>query len=393
MMDDDFRRELRDSARRLLERSYAFDARTAALKSESGYSTERWQQFAELGWLALGLPESCGGLGGLAEQFVLAEELGRALVVEPWLAHMGLAAPLLAEMAGEPGRRSDLQDLLERAATGEAMLALAAHERQGRHDAFDCETRAVRVEAATAGNAAVGWRLDGRKTLALGGGSASDLLVLARCAGNARDREGLAVFRVPRASAGLNVIAQPTYDARQVADVILDGVQLDAGALIGEAGAAWPMVERALDRAAVLHAAECVGTMQRCLDLTRDYLRQRRQFGRAIIENQVVKHRLVDWFVAIEQSRAIAEAAVAAFDGGAEARIRAVSLARAFIAPAARRLGEDAVQLHGAIGMTDDLEIGQAAKRLVAAMHWFGDVPWHHARLWQDAAATAGEPD
>ena len=331
----DFMAELRDSARRTLDRSYPFDARCQAWRSAQGFSSGQWARFAELGWLGLGLPDDLGGMGGLAEQAVLAEELGRALVVEPWLANCGLAGPLLAE-SGSPAQRG----LAAQMALGSTRLALAAWERQGRYDAFDV--------LCSAQQNSDGWRLSGHKTGVLAGGSAQHWLVLARSSGNPRDTEGLSLFLLPAGSAGASLQALPTYDGRHTADLVLDGVQLPDSARIGPAGQAWPAVSRAIDRATVLLCAESVGAMARCLDSTRSYLGTRKQFGQRIIDNQVVKHRLVDMFVALEQARAITEAAVSAFDGDTALRERAVSLAKAFVGPSGRRVGEDAVQLHGA---------------------------------------------
>ena len=372
-MDDvnDLTQALRDSARRTLDRSYALGDRSQAWNSPQGFSSAQWTQFAELGWLGVGLPDDLGGLGGLAEQAALAEELGRALVVEPWLANCGLAGPLLAEAAG-PGR-PDQRDLVGQMALGQTRLALAAWERQGRYDAFDVETLARRDGDH--------WQLSGRKTGVLGGGSAQHWLVLARSAGSPRDRDGLSLFLLPADTPGASLQALPTYDGRHTADLVLDGVRLHDRACIGAAGQAWPAVARAIDRATVLLCAESVGAMARCFDTTRSYLGTRQQFGHRIIDNQVVKHRLVDLYVAIEQARAITEAATSAFDGDGALRERAVSLAKAFVGPAGRRVGEEAVQLHGAIGMTEAYEVGLAYKRLAAAANLLGDAQWHGQRL------------
>ena len=377
--DDDLIPALRDSIRRTLERAYPFEARSQAWRSPQGFSSDQWAQFAELGWLGIGLPEDLGGLGGLPEQAVLAEELGRALVVEPWLANCGLAGPLLAEAAAPD--RFDQRDLVAQMARGQTRLALAAWERQGRYDAFDVATTAERIAGSDGRSEGTHWRLSGRKTGVLGGGSAQHWLVLARSSGAPRDRAGLSLFVLPANTPGAQVHALPTYDGRHTADLVLDGVQLPDSARAGAVGQAWPLVARASDRATGLLCAESVGAMDRCLNTTRDYLGTRKQFGQRIIENQVVKHRLVDRFVAIEQARAITEAATRVFDGDAALRERAVSLAKAFVGPAGRRVGEDAVQLHGAIGMTEEYEVGQACKRLAAAANQLGDAHWHGTRL------------
>lgn len=369
--DDRFdeRQMLQQSARRFVEREYGFAQRKAALAEADGFSRAHWRSFAELGWLALALPPTCGGLGDDLDQALLAEELGRALAVEPWLANAALCAPLLA--AGGDARHAALA---ERISAGSLMAALAAFEIQGRHDAFDVATRARRGNDGH-------WQIDGTKTLVLGGGCADVLLVLARTDGKRRDTHGLTLFAVPAATPGTTIEARATYDDLQTATVMLRRVALPDEARIGEVGNAWPAVQAALDRATVMACAQAVGTMARAFELTREYMLTRRQFGRALNANQVVRHRLVDLYVSIEQARAITEAAAAALRTGELARMRAVSYAKAFVAGAGRALGEDAVQLHGAIGMTDEMEVGHCYKRLAAHANLFGDADWHLARL------------
>jgi butyryl-CoA dehydrogenase len=380
---NDERAMLRDAALRYVERDYGFDALRSAHASPEGFSRERWRAFAEMGWLALGLPADCGGIGDAADAAIVADALGRANAAEPWLANVGLAAPLLAALRGSTpaGAADPCGELLGAIATGEGLAAVAAWEPRGRHDALDVATRAERMSA--------GWRLDGTKTLVLGGGEADTLLVVARERGADRDPDGLSVFEVPADAPGLVRHALPTYDGRRTADLRLDGVVVPAGARLGPAGAAWPALEAAIDHATALACVEAVGTMQVVLDTTRTYLQQRRQFGRTLASYQVLRHRLVDLFVAIEQSRAISLAAVDRVADAPEARRRAVSLAKAFVAPAARRCGEEGIQLHGAIGMTDEVAIGHLAKRLVGFANFLGDEPWHLERLAPPRSAVA----
>lgn len=376
--DTEERAMLREAAARYVERDYPADARRAAMALPDGFSRERWAAFAEMGWLALGLPEDCGGLGDAGDAEVVAQALGRVAAVEPWLANVGLAAPALAWLhrradAGGDAVAARRAALLAGLAEGRTLLALACWEPQGRHDAFDVETRATR-----SGN---GWILDGTKTLVPGGGAADVLLVLARESGAPRDRDGLALFAVPADAPGLARRSLPTYDGRQAADLRLAGVRLPADARLDAPGGAWPAVEHALDTATALGCAEAVGTMAAVIDATRAYLQQRRQFGRPLAANQVLRHRLVDLWAAMEQSKAISGAAVERLADSPAARRRAVSLAKAFVSPAARACGEDGIQLHGAIGMTDELPFGQLAKRLIGFANLLGDEAWHLERL------------
>ncbi|MFM1991593.1 MAG: hypothetical protein RJA99_4550 [Pseudomonadota bacterium] len=391
--DTEERAMLREAAARYVERDCPADARRASMATADGFSRERWAAFAEMGWLALGLPEDCGGLGDAGDAEVVAQALGRVAAVEPWLANVGLAAPALAwlhrphtgtgdaDRGLEPGSGGTVAAsaaahraaLLAGLGEGRTLLALACWEPQGRHDAFDVATRAVR--------AGDGWVLDGTKTLVLGGGAADVLIVLARESGDTRSTEGLALFAVPCDAPGLARRSLPTYDGRQAADLRLDGVRVPADARLDSPGDAWSAVEHALDTATALACAEAVGTMAAVIDATRTYLQQRRQFGRPLAANQVLRHRLVDLWAAMEQSRAIAGAAVERLGDAPAARRRAVSLAKAFVGPAARACGEDGIQLHGAIGMTDELPFGQLAKRLIGFANLLGDEAWHLERL------------
>jgi butyryl-CoA dehydrogenase len=367
-IDTDERRMLREAAQRYAERDYPFAERQRAAALPGGFDPSRWQQFAEMGWLALGLPEDCEGYGDVFDQLVVGEALGRMLALEPWLPQLGLAAPLLAASAAPVHRQ-----LLGAAGRGESRVVLAAWEPGARHDAIETRTQARRVGA--------GWQIDGRKTLVLGGGSAQRLIVSARVAGEPRDAGGIALFVIDADAPGASRRALPTYDAQQTATLELRSVTVADEALIGTPGAGWPLIERAIDHATVLACAQAVGAMDLALATTREYLATRKQFGRVLTQNQVLRHRLVDLFVAIEQSRAITEAAAGKLDASPGVRMRAVSQAKVFVSQAARRTGEDAVQLHGAIGMTDEYVVGHAYKRLAAFANLFGDAPWHLERL------------
>ncbi|ARU06551.1 acyl-CoA dehydrogenase [Comamonas serinivorans] len=370
---------LLDSARRYLDRSCSFEQRQASLNAAPGASApdSLWPAFAEMGWLALGLPEAVGGLGSHGDQAALAQELGRALVPEPWLANTALCAPVLNAWA---------PDLAAELASGQTRFALAAWEIQGRHDAFDVQTQAGLQDGH--------WVLTGRKTLVLGADTAHTLLVLARTRGRQRDTEGLSLFRIAADAPGVHIAALPTYDGQRTASVRLNAVTADPGALLGPLHGAWPQVEAALDTATVMQCAMSVGTMDKAFELTQAYAVTRTQFGRPLSAHQVIRHRLVDLFVSVAQARALTEAAAAALTHDAPRRMRAASLAKAFVAQAGRKLGEEAVQMHGAIGMTDETEVGHAYKALAAQANLLGDAAWHLARLEQlDPLDSTHQPE
>lgn len=367
-IDTEDRRMLREAAQRYAEREYSFEDRQRCAALPEGFDPARWSRFGEMGWLAIGLPEDCDGFGDIHDQLVLAEALGNMLALEPWLPNLGLAAPILAA-SPDTAHRARLAAI----GRGEQRVALAAWEPGGRYDAFETHTTAT---ACTDG-----WTLNGRKTLVLGGGSADALIVSARLQGAARDRDGIGLFLIDVNQPGVQRHPQPTYDGQQTAQLTLDQVSVSVADSIGPPGQAWPLLERAVDHATVLACAQAVGAMDRALATTREYLSTRKQFGRVLTQNQVIRHRLVDLFVAIEQSRAITESAAGRMNASSTTRMRVVSQAKAFVSQAARRTGEDAVQLHGAIGMTDEYSVGHAYKRLAAFANLFGDAPWHLARI------------
>jgi butyryl-CoA dehydrogenase len=354
---------LADSARKYAERGYGDAVRAASLAHPHGCVPERWREFAEFGWLALPLPEAHDGLGGsVADICVLAEELGRALVVEPWLPCGILAAGLLAECAEEATCAAWLPAL----AAGDKRIAFAAWEPGSRFDASRVETRAESVEG--------GFRLHGVKELVLGGPGADALLVSARVDGVVN------LFLVEAAAPGLEVRGHALYDGSRAAQVSLQGVRVGPQARLG-AGDVSGAIELALDRAVLAHCAQTVGAMARALEITLDYLKTRKQFGRVLAGNQVLQHRLVDLFVAVEEARALVRAAAHGFGADAGARGYQVAAARAYVAQAARSAWEETVQMHGAIGMTDEYVIGQYVKHLAAAHALFGDADMHLERM------------
>ena len=360
---------LRDSVEKLVEAEYPFEVRREGAASEAGFGRELWRKFAELGWLGLGLPEDAGGVGcGPVETAVVMEVLGSALAVEPYLATVVMGGDLLKRGgAAQRGR-------LARLAAGELQLAFAFAERQSRYELANVETR-----AEPDGD---DYRLTGTKSVVFNAPAADVVAVSARTAGESRDREGITVFAVDANAPGLHVRGYPTMDGGRAGEVDLDGVRAGPGEVLGRAGEGITVVEGALNAGIVGTCAEAAGIMARMHRDTIEYLKHREQFGSALSRFQALQHRLVDMYMACELSRSMAYmAAVRLADPqteDAELR-RAIAAAKVQIGRAGRFVGENAIQLHGGMGMTDEMPISHYFKRLILIDSQFGDAD-HHLR-------------
>lgn len=368
---NDEQRLLKESAERFLAKEYSFKDRRRRLETEVGFSRETWKTFARLGWLGVGIPEEFGGIGGsTVETAVLMEAFGGALVAEPYLATCVLGAGVI-RLAG----RAALQrELLPRVAAGELMLAFAFAEPGGRYDLAHVATRARRNGK--------GFTLDGHKSVVFHAATADRIIVSARTAGGVRGQNGVTLFLVDADADGLTRRAYQTVDGLRAAEVTLDRVSVSSDAVVGEVGGAYPAIAWTVDLGIAAVAAEAAGIMAALNRQTLDYLKARRQFGRPLSEFQVLRHRMVDMFTAAELSKSMAYmAAVRAGDGDAPARARAVSAAKVQVGKAGRFVGQQAVQLHGGMGMSDELPVGHYFKRLTMIDTLFGDVDYHLRRF------------
>ena len=356
---------LRDSIERFVQDEYGFDARRRIVASEAGYSPDHWRTFAELGLLGLPFAEEEGGIGGDGvDTMVVMEAFGKGLVVEPFLPTVVLCGSLL-KLAASPAQRAAL---LPGIIGGERRLAFAHGERRARHDLGHVE--------ATATPAGDGFVLDGTKSVVFGAPSATDFIV------SARTPAGISLFLVDAAAEGLSLRPYATIDGARAAEVMLKEVRVGRDALLGPDGGALPAIEHAVDIATAAVCAEAVGCMQAAVDGTRDYLNTREQFGTRIGNFQALQHALVDMFIELEQSRSLAiVAAVHCDDADAAQRRRAVSAAKVQIGKSGRIVGQSAVQLHGGMGMTEEMQIGHYFKRLTAIEQTFGDGDHHLARF------------
>ncbi|MBO0735878.1 MAG: acyl-CoA dehydrogenase family protein [Alphaproteobacteria bacterium] len=371
-MDFDLSEEqrlLKESLERLTAERYAFEQRRTYGRSREGWSRELWAQYAELGLLGLPFAERYGGSsGGPVETMIAMEAFGRALALEPYLATVVLGGGFLRHA----GSAEQCAALIPKIAGGSLTAAFAHTERHSRYDLADIETRAVRDGS--------GWVLDGEKGIVLHGDSADQLIVTARTAGGRRDRDGIGVFIVDGASEGVSRRGYPTQDGLRAAEISFAQVRVGPEGVLGEPEAALPLVERVVDEAIAALCAEAVGAMAAMHELTVEYLKTRRQFGREIGSFQILQHRAVDMLIALEQARSMAMFAtmMAAEENAAERR-NALSAAKVQIGRSGKFVGQQAVQLHGGIGMTMEYKLGHYFKRVTMIDTIFGDAD-HHLR-------------
>jgi pimeloyl-CoA dehydrogenase small subunit len=381
-MDFDLSEEqrlLKESLDRLIGDRYAFEQRKGYAQSPQGWSRELWGQFAELGLLGLPFEERHGGsAGGPVETMIAMEAFGRALALEPYLATVVLGGGFLRH----GGSAEQCADLIPQIADGSLTVAFAHTERQSRYDLYDIETRAVRDGA--------GWMLDGKKGVVVHGDTADKLVVTARVGGSRRDRDGVAAFIVDGKTAGVSRLGYPTQDGLRAAEITLANVRVGPEGALGEPGKALPLIERVVDEAIAALCAEAVGAMAVMHELTVEYLKTRRQFGREIGSFQILQHRAVDMLIALEQARSMAMFAtmMAAEENAAERR-NAVAAAKVQIGRSGKFIGQQAIQLHGGIGMTMEYKVGHYFKRVTMIDTMFGDADHHLRELARRGAAPA----
>jgi alkylation response protein AidB-like acyl-CoA dehydrogenase len=376
----DDQKMLQESASRFIEKTYTFEARKNFVGRDGGFSAANWKTFAELGWLAVTVPEAYGGLGGSAvETALLMQEFGKGLVVEPFVASAVLATKAIIEAGSEAQK----EQLLGALAAGETIATLAHGERHSRGVVEHVET--------TAKQAGKGWRLDGVKTVVLAAGVANLILVPARTAGAASDRDGITLFAVDAKAPGVSLVEARLVDGSRAADVKLDGVEVGADAVLGQVGKAWPALQAAVDEAIIAICAEAVGGMDKVIWTTRDYLKTRKQFGVAIGSFQALQHRMADMVIEHEMASSMLYRGLAALQNpDAVQRSLGASAAKAQIMRAAKFVTAQGIQLHGGMGMTEEYLIGHYFKRVVVMESLFGSTDYHvtrYARALQHEAA------
>ena len=362
---------LRSSLAAWLADHYDFETRRRAVASDPGWRPEVWRALAQdLGILGALAPAEFGGSGGgPIEMLVIMEELGRALVVEPFLSTAVIAAGLLARSSGPAAAA-----LLPRIVAGEVVAAFAFAEPHARYDWRDLATSARRRGS--------GWVLNGGKAMVFGAPWATHLVVTARTGGSQRDKGGVSAFVIDASSDGVLRRDYATIDGQRAADLTFEDVNVPPEALIGDAGAAEPLLSAVIDEAIVALCAESVGLMRSLHERTVEYTKGREQFGKPLGAFQVLRHRMVDMYMQLEQAVSITSlAAIRLSDPDPTQRARAASAAKAHAGMAARFVGQSAIQLHGGMGLTDELPVGAYFKRAMVIETQFGDTDHHLARF------------
>jgi len=376
-MDFSFTQEqvlLRNSVQRFVQDKYSFEARKAILASEEGWRRENWRAFAELGLLAAPFAEEYGGFGGGAiEAMIIMEEFGKGLVVEPYLQTVILCGGLI-NIAGSKAQKAAL---LPQIASGDLVLAFAYAEPQGRFNLADLVTKAEK--------SGDGFVLNGSKAVVAAAPWADKLLVSARTFGGQRDKDGVTIFIVDKMAAGVNRRDYPTIDGQRASEISFENVRLGADAVIGQIGEGLAPLEEVMDRAIAAQCAEAVGCMRVLTDTTVEYCKTRKQFGQPIGKFQVLQHRMADMFMECEQSLSMTYMVNLKLDESETERMKAASAAKVQIGKSGRFVGQQAIQLHGGMGMTDELNVGHYFKRLTMIDAQFGNVDYHLKRF-----ATAG---
>jgi alkylation response protein AidB-like acyl-CoA dehydrogenase len=359
---------LRDTVASYLADNYDFDKRRAALAKEPGWRPDVWKAFAEeLGILGAPFSEELGGLGGgPVENMVVMEEMGKALVVEPYLGTVVIGGGFLKHSG-----HARAEELIGQIIAGEAIFAFAYAEPQGRYNMADVKTTATREGE--------GFVLNGQKAVVIGAPYATHLIVTARTAGGQREQQGVSVFLVEKGAAGVTTHDYPTVDGFRASEVTFENVRLGAEALIGPQDQAMPLIQRVLDEAVVATCAEGVGVLRRLHEGTLEYARQRKQFGAPLSSFQVLQHRMVDMFINLEQSISMTYMATVRLGDEAE-RSKAAAAAKVQLGKACRFVGQSAIQIHGGMGMTEEMAIGHYFKRATMIENAFGSTDHFLAR-------------
>lgn len=367
---NDVQTMLADSIGKFVANDYDFASRQEYSSSDLGYSKDVWQTFAELGWTAVPFSEDDGGFdGGPVEMMVVMEHFGRGLIVEPYLANVVLAGGVLRRAANDVQKSEWLSSLIG----GELQATLAFVEPQSRYDVNNVATTAVRDGDS--------WLINGSKGFVLNGGNADLIIVPARTAGDQNDRNGITLFGIASDTAGISIRDYATVDGRRAAEIDFKDVAVSSDTLIGEIDSGFDPLQAAVSDATLAVCAEAVGIMSVLTEKTIEYSKSRVQFGVPISSFQALQHRMVEMYTACEQTRSLLMWAAMEVEVGGADCAKAVHSIKYQIGTAGTRVGEEAVQIHGGMGVTWELDVAHYFKRLTAINLMFGNADWHLDRL------------
>ena len=372
-MNFDFTEEqvmLRDSVARYVQDDYDFETRRGIAESEEGFDRAKWQTFAELGWLSIPFAEEHGGFGGNAvDVMVVMEQMGKGLVLEPYFATVLLYGGLLQKGGSAELQAAYIPSIID----GSSLGAFAYLERQSRFEISDVKTTAV-----ASGDSVT---LNGEKVVVFNGAHADQLIISARTSGAQSDESGLSLYLVPADAAGVERTSYHMMDGQKVANIVLNNVTVPAGNLVGELDGAYGLIESVVQDAHLALSAEALGIMEQLNAKTVEYTRTREQFGVAIGSFQALQHRMVDTFMSYEQTKSLLYRAVCALDDDNEDADTAIHALRVMVDKAGKHIFGEAIQLHGGMGITDELDIGHFAKRLMMINTTFGNGDYHQAKF------------
>ncbi len=361
---------LADSIDKFITNDYDFETRQGHAASEIGYSKETWRMFAEFGWTAVPFSEQDGGFdGGPVDMLVIMERFGRGLVVEPYLANIILAGGVLRRAASDAQKQEWLRPII----AGELQSTLAFAEPQGRYEIADIAT-----VAKVDGN---GWIINGAKSYVINGGNSELLIVPARTSGEQTNESGISLFAIAADSDGVTIRDYETIDGQRAAEILFDNVTVSGDRLIGDLDRGYNALQQAVEDATIAVCAEAVGIMRVLTDKTIEYSKNRSQFGVPIGSFQALQHRMVEMYTACEQSQSLLLWAVMTLANGGDEASRAVNSIKYQVGTAGKRVGEEAVQIHGGMGVTWELDVAHYFKRLTAIGQIFGNADWHLGKL------------
>lgn len=365
----DEQRMLRDSVSRFVKQQYSFDQREVARQKEAGFDDKNWALFAELGWLMVPFSEKAGGLSGkAADVMIVMEELGKGLVVEPYFANTLLAGKLISELSNNSNSNAMLENMM----VGEYQFSLAYCEPQSRYDLANVNTQAEVFDNE--------FVLNGHKSVVLNAAMADMLVVIARTSSFQTDKNGLSAILVDPQSPGVDIRCYPTVDGFQAADIYFSNVTVAKSNLLGNLDDAFPALEKTVDFATFGVCAEAIGMMEMLYKKTVEYTKERQQFGKPLASFQALQHRMADMFIEYEQAKSAVLMAAMELDSTQGFAPKEVSAAKSRVGKAARLIGQEAVQLHGGMGVTDELDIGHYFKRLTAIQFVLGSTDFHTQR-------------